>query len=78
MQLANTPMVEKIEDFGYFDPDYNPFEFEQIFWSQLITQLLSYPFLFVALVFLAIIYPFLDLFYILSFNMPGLYASLEN
>jgi hypothetical protein len=68
MRQASSPEVGKIENFGIFDGDYNPFTNDKIIWTELVTRLVTYPGLFFALVFLLIIYPVIDLYYILSFD----------
>ena len=76
MRYANTPLVGKIDDFGIFAEDYNLFEFKQIFWNNLVTNVVFYPFLYVSFVFLSIVYFFIDLFYILTFNFTVLDEKL--
>ena len=64
--------VGVIENFGIFDKDYNPFNVNVIVWNSVVTQIVTYPFLFLSIPFFLVIYPIIDLFYLLSFNFTAL------
>jgi hypothetical protein len=66
MMRENSPSVG-IENFGIFADGYNPFTNDPVVWTEFVTRLVTYPFLYLALAFFMVMYPIIDLFYILSF-----------
>jgi hypothetical protein len=41
-------------------------------WDSIVTQLVTYPFLYLAVPFFMVMYPIIDLYYILTFNFSAL------
>ena len=65
-----------VDDFGIFAEGFNWFTYEQVVLDELVTILVTYPFLFVAVFFFGIMYPIIDLYYLLSFNFTALLEKL--
>ena len=61
-----------VDNFGIFAEDRNPFTVNEVVWNSIITQLVFYPFLILSLPFFLVIYPIIDLYYLLSFNFSAL------
>ena len=72
------PFVGKVEDFWIFRNEYNPFELDKVVWSTIVTILSTYWLLFVAAFFLPPVYFFIDLYWLLSFDMDGLANAWSN
>ena len=78
MPNVGTALVGQDRDFGIFAVGENFFDYEQVIWDTLITRVVTYPFLFVAFGFFMVVYPIIDLFYILSFNWSELSIKLSS
>lgn len=67
-----------VDDFGIFAVDRNPFTQNEIVWNSIVTQLVLYPFLILSVPFFLVVYPILDLFFLLSFNFSALGDQVSN